>query len=123
MDYDFEKLVEQYGNEYLQEYSPDDCIYPMDEISEFITDVWEALRSSFYGYDWNPYVEERGDTNAREQFNPNRDYFAFNGYGNLLSIEGYDYTKWLMQWINEDKFVQWCAERGYIDEDEDEYED
>lgn len=114
---DYRELLRQYGNEFLQEHQPDDCIYEMDMISEFITDVWEALRSSFYGYDWAPGADS--DHNLREQFNPNRDYFAFNGYGNLVSIDGYYYTDWLDCFIDEDEFIEWCQEQGYIDEDDD----
>lgn len=112
---DYRELLKNYGNEYLQEHNPDDCIYPMDEVSEFITDVWEALRSSFYGYDWAPGADS--ERSLREQFNPNRDYFAFNGYGNLTSIDGYYYTDWLERCIDEDDFIEWCTEQGYIDED------
>lgn len=119
MNYDFDELVDQYGEEYVQEYYPDDMLYPMDMVSEFITDVWEALRSSFYGYDYNPHR----DDDHREQFNPNRDYFAFNAYGNLVSIESYDRVSWLERMIDESEFVQWCVEQGYIDEDEDEDEE
>ena len=99
-DYDFDELVREYGAEYVQEYYPDDMLYPMDEISEFITDVWEALRSSFFGYDYNPYRDEN-----RDQFNPNRDYFAFNAYGNLVSIDAHDYVAWLSRMISEDEFA------------------
>lgn len=114
---DYRELLRQYGNEFLQEHQPDDCIYEMDMISEFITDVWEALRSSFYGYDWAPGADS--ERSLREQFNPNRDYFAFNGYGNLVSIDGYYYTDWLDCFIDEDEFIEWCKEQGYIDEDDD----
>lgn len=110
-EYDLQDLIENYGAEYVQEYYPDDMCYPMDEISEFISDVWEALRSSFFGYDFNPH-----GGNNREQFNPNREYFAFNAYGNLVSIDQFDYVAWLERVISEDEFVEWCAQQGYIDE-------
>lgn len=117
MEYDYRELLRDYGNEYLQEHQPDDCIYEMDMITEFITDVWEALRSAFFGYDWAPGADS--DHNLREQFNPNKDYFAFNGYGNLVSIDGYYYVDWLDRCITESEFVEWCQEQGYIDEDDD----
>lgn len=117
---DYRELLKKYGNEYLQEHNADDCIYDMDMVSEFITDAWEALRSSFNGYDWCPGADN--DRNLREQFNPNKDYFAFNGYGNLVSIDGYYYTDWLDSRIDEVDFVEWCQEQGYIDEDEEDIE-
>ena len=117
-DYDYRDLLQDYGNEYLQEYYPDDCIYEMDMVTEFITDVWEALRSAFFGYDWCPGADS--DQRLREQFNPNKDYFAFNGYGNLVSIDGSYYVDWLDRCITESEFIDWCVERGYIDEDDEE---
>lgn len=117
-DYDYRELLQDYGNEYLQEYYPDDCIYEMDMVTEFITDVWEALRSAFFGYDWAPGADS--DHNLREQFNPNKDYFAFNGYGNLVSIDSYYYVDWLDRCITESEFVDWCVERGYLDEEDEE---
>lgn len=106
---DYSDMLERYGEEYLQEHQPDDCIYPMDEIEEFITDVWEALRSSFFGYDWHP-------SGNYERFNPNKDYFAFNAYGNLVSIDAYNYKDWLNAHISEDDFIAYCEDNGYIEE-------
>lgn len=50
--------------------------FPMDELDEFLSGSTptEILNMGWFG-------EERG-------FNPNRDYFKFNAYGNLVS--GYD---------------------------------
>lgn len=52
-------------------------IYSMDELNEMFSDVWGALRSAFYG-------GRHGFPS--DGFNPNDDYFTFNGYGNLVSI-------------------------------------
>lgn len=115
---DYKELLRDYGNEFLYEHDKaDDAIYDMGSISEFITDVWEALRSSFNGYDWCPGADS--DHRLREQFNPNKDYFAFNGYGNLVSIDSYYYTDWLDRNIDRDEFIEWCAEQGYIEEVDD----
>lgn len=116
MDARYEELLKQYGNEYLQEHNGDNCVYMMDEIQEFITDVWEALRSSFNGYDWCPGADN--DRELRWQFNPNKEYFAFNGYGNLVSIDENYLTAYLDLHIDQEDFVEWCQEQGYIDEDE-----
>ena len=52
----------------------DDYIYHMDEFDEILSDYKpeEIARLIFYG-----------------NFNPNYDYFKFNGYGNLQSIPDY----------------------------------
>lgn len=53
----------------------DDSIYNMEDFEE-ITSGWkplEAISRAFYG-----------------DFNPNDNYFAFNGYGNLVSFDYVD---------------------------------
>ena len=70
----------------------DDQIYPMEELNEIFqgTEPEEILKSAFYGYD-EPY--KNGDPSR--PFNPNRNYFYFNGYGNLVSIDKKDYSDYL----------------------------
>lgn len=50
----------------------DNYIYSMDNFDEIMsgTKPWEIARAAFYG----------------TRFNPNDDYFYFNGYGNLESL-------------------------------------
>ena len=70
----------------------DDKFYPMEELNEFFSNEKpdEIIRRAFYGYDETYTKDEQ-----REPFNPNRDYFYFNGYGNLVSINQRDYTDYL----------------------------
>ena len=70
----------------------DDKIYPMDDLNEFFSNEKpdEIIRRAFYGYDETYTTDE-----PREPFNPNRDYFYFNGCGNLVSINQRDYTDYL----------------------------
>lgn len=119
---DYEELLRNYGNEYLQENNPDDCLYAMDEMDELFNEsAYNAIQRAFYGYDYNPHRE--GSGGEREPFNPNRDWFGFNGYANLVSVEDYDYVAWMDSHIDDDYFIEWCVEQGYIDEPEDDEED
>lgn len=114
---DYEDLLRQYGNYYLQEHDPDDCLYSMDEMDELLNDsAYNAIQRAFYGYDYNPHRE--GDGGEREPFNPNRDWFGFNGYANLVSVDDFDYVAWLDSHIDDDEFIEWCMEQGYIEEEE-----
>lgn len=81
----------------------DDRYYNMDEIDEIYNDypASEVLARAFYGYD-----EETWHTNSYGEkeygpFNPNRDYFRYNGYGNLVSTDHKDYTSNLDTWAIE----------------------
>ena len=63
-------------NEYCDNKSyTDDMIYNNDAytINEFFTNSFEALKSMFYG-----------------GYNPNDEFFKFDGYGNLESINQYE---------------------------------
>ena len=67
----------------------DDRVYSMDELDDVLQDVKPSgiLMSAFCGYD-----------KTREEpspFNPNRDFFYFNGYGNLVSTDKIDYSDYL----------------------------
>ena len=78
-------------NEYTDQANyPDDRIYRMEELDEIYsgTEATEVLRRAFYGHD--DFGTEKTDT----EFNPNRDYFYFNGYGNLVSCEYLDWNQY-----------------------------
>jgi len=63
-------------NEYCRNMSYyDDEIFYNDPyiINELFSDTFKALKCMFYG-----------------QYNPNHDFFKFDGYGNLESIDGYN---------------------------------
>lgn len=79
-------------------YLGDDKVIPMDELDDFYPEVEpsEILRRAFFGYD-EPYAK----TDVKSSFNPNRDYFYFNGYGNLVSTDERDYSDYL-----DEDFVQ-----------------
>lgn len=102
----------------------DDRLYGMDELDEIYPKSSDLLPRWFHGYRFNPYNSE-----AREENNPYDDYFFFNGYGNICTVQEYDVTKFcdfsifeednirevLSQYADEDDFMD-----GEDDEDENE---
>ena len=68
-------------------------MYPMEELSEIYsgTDPVEILQRAFFGHDAESYVDSSGNE-IYLPFNPNRDYFYFNAYGNLVSCYDRDYS-------------------------------
>ena len=66
----------------------------MDELDELHngTEPSELLRQAFYGYDEETYTIDRDGNKTYGAFNPNRDYFRYNGYGNLVSADYKDYS-------------------------------
>lgn len=76
-------------------YLGDDRYYDMYDLDEFYRDTepTELLMRAFYGYDEDSWtVNERGEREHYNSFNPNRDYFRYNGYGNLVSADYKDYS-------------------------------
>lgn len=71
-------------------YLGDSRRYDMYMIDEFFSGYspLEVLQHAFFG---------RDDDNGGEfsEFNPNRNYFYFNGYGNLVSTDYIDYSDFL----------------------------
>ena len=75
-------------------YLGDDRYYDMDELNDLYSgqEPQEILFRAFYGFDADSWhTDSRGDKEYGA-FNPNRDYFYFNGYGNLVSSDYKDYS-------------------------------
>ena len=88
----FADCIEELDN--YNGYLRDDRYYSMDELDEFYNGVEpsEILRRAFYGYDSETYTTDSSGNREYGAFNPNRDYFTYNGYGNLVSSDYKDYS-------------------------------
>lgn len=86
-------------------YLGDDRYYDMWELDDIYADTkpTDLLNLVYYGYD-----EENG---SLSEFCPNRDYFRYNGYGNLVSADFKDYSDHL-----DDYFINELVDnRNHID--------
>ena len=75
-------------------YLGDDRYYDMEELNDIYSgqEPQEILFRAFYGFDADSWhTDSRGDKEYGA-FNPNREYFYFNGYGNLVSSDYKDYS-------------------------------
>lgn len=94
-------------------YLNDDRYYSMDELAEFYHDFdpIELLQRAYFGHDADNWHTDASGNKYYGAFNPNRDYFKYNGYGNLVSTDFKDYTAHLDKW-----FVEALAEnRSQLD--------
>ena len=75
-------------------YLNDDRYYYMDDIDEFYhgQQPSEILERAFYGYDEETCTTDSSGNKEYGAFNPNREYFRYNGYGNLVSADYKDYS-------------------------------
>lgn len=78
-------------------YLGDNRYYEMYMLSEFYsgTDPIELLNRAFFGYDSESWHTDTSGNKIYGSFNPNRDYFSYNGYGNLVSSNYKDYSGYL----------------------------
>lgn len=94
-------------------YLGDNRYYDMDMLPEFVStdDVFRLLNMAYFGDDLdNWHLTEDGEKRY-DSFNPNREYFSFNGYGNLVSSNWKDYSS-----FNDEYVVESMEEnRRYID--------
>ena len=84
-------------------YLNDDRYYEMELLNEFYqgTGPTELLYRAFYGYDEDTFTTDNSGNRTYGAFNPNRDYFKFNAYGNLVSTNYKDYTGHLDRYVVE----------------------
>lgn len=106
----FDECIEELDgcNGYLN----DDRYYNMYELDELMqgTDAINLLNRAFFGHDADTYHTDSHGDREYGAFNPNRYYFTFNGYGNLISSDYKDYSAHLDRY-----FIEALEEnRGYI---------
>ena len=81
----------------------DNMVFDMGEIDEHFESPYNALQSAYFG-----------------SFNPNHDYFTYDGYGNLESIHERDLDDYMEDY--ESDIIELLADRGeledYIDLDD-----
>ena len=75
----------------------EDKIFSMDELDEVLQNInpSDILRMALFGHD-----ESHGNL-IKSSFNLNRDYFHYNGFGNLVSTDERNYSEYL-----NDYFIQ-----------------
>ena len=99
-------------------YLGDNRYYFMENLTDYIdtSDLWSSLICRiFYGRDDDCYITNSQGEKEYSQFNPNREYYYYNGYGNLVSSDDKDYSGYL-----DDYFIDSLLEnRSYLNIDAD----
>ncbi len=85
-------------------YLGDDRYCSMEELNELYSgqEPQEILFRAFYGFDADSWHTDSSGNKIYEAFNPNRDYFYLNGYGNLVSSDYKDYSDKLDEYVIEE---------------------
>lgn len=94
-------------------YLGDNRYYPIDELDELMNgkSATDLLNMAFFGHDEETWTTNSYGEKEYGAFNPNREYFTFNGYGNLVSADYKDYSAFL-----DDYAIEAMSEnRTYID--------
>jgi hypothetical protein len=97
----FNELIEELDgwNGYLN----DDRYYDMETLNEFYNGIepLELLYRVFYGHDEDNYTTDSSGNKSYAEFNPNREFFKYNAYGNLVSSNYKDYSALLDPYLIE----------------------
>ena len=94
-------------------YLGDNRYYSMDMLEEFYRDYdpLDLLRRTYYGQDDDTWRTDSNGNKIYGEFNPNREYFHYNGYGNLVSSDYKNYSHLLDNYAIE----AMIENRWYID--------
>jgi hypothetical protein len=95
----------------------DNRYYLMDELNEFYngTEPLELLQRAYFGCDADTWTTDSSGNKTYSEFNPNREYFTYNGYGNLVSSDYKDYSYLLEEYFIDDLIEN--AEYLYLDDE------
>ena len=116
-DYEIDRSdLEDWGMEYLR--GTDDEIFNMSDLDwlEKDREPKAILYCAFFGSDYFPYGDDG-------RFNPNREYFTYDGYGNYMSIDSNYLAERIELCLDSNDFIDWCIRQGYIEEEEEEEEE
>ena len=97
-------------------YLGDDRYYSMYEMDELFNDMptINLLNRAYFGYDLETWHTDSHGEKEYGPFNPNRDYFTFNGYGNFVSADYKDYSAHLddycIEHMDENRANLWTIE-------------
>lgn len=88
----FNDCMEELDN--YNSYLNDDRYYEMEMLNDFYsgTEPIELLNHAFFGHDDDTWTTDANGNKTYGAFNPNREYFYYNGYGNLVSSNYKDYS-------------------------------
>ena len=94
-------------------YLGDDRYYEMEILNDLYygAEPLEILRRAYFGRDDDTWTTDSRGDRAYGEFNPNRDYFYYNGYGNLISSDYKNYSGHLDKYAIE----AMSENRAYID--------
>jgi hypothetical protein len=73
----------------------------MEYLNEIYSDTepLEIINRAFYGYDEDSCAYDSHGEKVDGKFNPCRDYFHFDAYGNLVSSNYKDYSSYLDEYF------------------------
>lgn len=85
-------------------YLSEDRHYDMETLNDLYYGVepLEILRRAYFGRDDDTWTTDSRGDRVYGEFNPNRDFFYYNGYGNLVSSDYKDYSGHLDKYVIED---------------------
>ena len=91
----FNRTIEELDS--YNDYLGDNCYYEMELLNEFYnsTEPLELLQRVYFGRDDDTWMTDNNGNKTYGEFNPNREYFSYNGYGNLVSSDYKDYSAFL----------------------------
>jgi hypothetical protein len=94
-------------------YLNDDRYYSMYDLNDLYSgsEPIEILQRAYFGHDTDTWHTDSSGNKIYGEFNPNREYFCFNGYGNLVSSDYKDYSAHLDKYAIESM----SENRNYID--------
>lgn len=106
----FNETIEEL--DYYNGYLGDNRYYPMEYLTDYIdtSDLWNSLiYRMFYGRDDDCYITNSQGEKEYQQFNPNREYYYYSAYGNLISSDYKDYSDYLDDYFI-DSLLENCSD-------------
>lgn len=110
-EYSFNEYTREHGD---PDYALEDMEY-LDELAECGGDWGKpsfVLARAFYGHRYSRFANEPDYKEG--EFNPNDEYFTFNGYGNLVSVNRLDWGHYWASILDEEGYINAAEDEGHL---------
>ena len=111
----YDEMLDQYSEEYLNEMSGGErVVEPMDYLEDWLAnmDGYDAFTAGLYAHRYDGKDDWEGHS---IDFSLNDEWFSVDAYGHYVSMNDREKMEWLNDSIDDNYFIDWLIENGYVE--------
>lgn len=110
----YDEMLDQYAYDYISEKNGEEQVYEMDMLAEFLSerDPMDVFSDALWAYQYDGKEDWEGHS---KDFSLNDEWFAIDAYGHYVSMNDNERIEWYNRSIDDNYFIDWLIENGYVE--------